>query len=65
MLSVATYPFYEHNAPPFELIKPFCEDMETFLKADSRKVAAIHSKSGKVCVCAHVCVRERGGGKRD
>ena len=48
LLAVANYPFDDRNAPPFELIKPFCQDMEIWLKADERNVAVVHCTSGKV-----------------
>ena len=60
-VSVATFPFDDHDAPPFELIRPFCDDLHLFLLEDEESVAFIHCKDGKVkiklfSIVQHACM---------
>ena len=41
------FPFKDHEAPPINLIRPFCEDAKKFLDEDEKNVIAVHCKAGK------------------
>ena len=41
------YPFKDHEAPPLNLIRPFCEDAKKFMDEDPKNVVAIHCLAGK------------------
>ena len=55
-IPVALFPFEDHNAPPFELIMPFCLDMEEWFAQSPKNVAIVHCKAGKVTVLATRCL---------
>ena len=44
---VARYPFFDHNAPAFELLLPCCAHIHRFLQADTDNIVAVHCKAGK------------------
>ena len=45
---VALFPFDAHNAPPYELIEPFCDDVDAWLTKNPENVAVVHGKGGKL-----------------
>lgn len=42
-----TFPFDDHNAPPFEMILQFCQNVQNWLDQDEKNIAVIHCKAGK------------------
>jgi len=44
---VEVFPFEDHNAPPFELIMQFCQNVSEWLDQDEKNIAVIHCKAGK------------------
>ena len=41
------FPFKDHEPPPLNIIRPFCEDAAKFLNSDPKNVIAIHCLAGK------------------
>ena len=42
-----TFPFEDHEAPPLNLMKEFCEDAKKFLEENEKNIVVIHCKAGK------------------
>ena len=47
VMPVHRYGFEDHNACPFDLINPFCENVAAWIDKNPKKIAAIHCKAGK------------------
>ena len=51
----AIFPFKDHEAPPLNLMKDFCEDAKTFLEEDEKNIIAVHCKAGKGRTGTMIC----------
>jgi len=52
---VECYPFDDHNAPPFELMRIMCCNASDWVEAHPKHVVAIHCKAGKGRTGCMVC----------
>lgn len=44
---VERMPFYDHQAPPIDIMRSFCMSVDEWLKQDPENVAVVHCKAGK------------------
>lgn len=55
---VETYPFDDNHVPPLEMVKSFCESVNSWLSQDLRNIAVVHCMAGKgrtgLMVCAYL-----------
>ncbi|WKY04941.1 hypothetical protein Q1695_005726 [Nippostrongylus brasiliensis] len=55
---VGLYHMKDHHPPRLDLMAPFCNEVNEYLRADPRNVVAVHCKAGKgrtgVMICAYL-----------
>jgi phosphatidylinositol-3,4,5-trisphosphate 3-phosphatase/dual-specificity protein phosphatase PTEN len=55
---VERFPFDDHNAPPFEIITPFCRSVDEWLCSHQDNIIVVHCKAGKgrtgVMICCYL-----------
>ncbi|KAI5665695.1 hypothetical protein M9H77_15548 [Catharanthus roseus] len=44
---VERFPFDDNHVPPLEMVKEFCEDVDSWLASDPKNIAVIHCMAGK------------------